>query len=217
MMLWDSWSMIYVSLIYVSMKKQASKQKNLSVSETILDRIKQSTSYLRIIIKWCQIITWHIFSALKKLNHLAKFALMLKINFFVALCSVFRVFRIFETSFFTFFFAFESSFFRFICYFHKISFLIYLFEIIRCIFWLIKIVIHRIHRDMIWNFVFEIHWHRVLFEIRLHWVIFFAIRLHRHLIFISWDLNLIFLLDEFIVFLFDDHFFDEHEIKFNDE
>jgi hypothetical protein len=54
--------MIYVSLIYVFMKKQASKQRNLSVSETIFDRAKQSASYLRIIIKWWQVITWQIIS-----------------------------------------------------------------------------------------------------------------------------------------------------------
>jgi hypothetical protein len=58
MMLIDSWSIWSMSLIYVSMKKQASKQKNLSVSQTILDRAKQSVSYLRIIIRWCQVITW---------------------------------------------------------------------------------------------------------------------------------------------------------------
>ncbi len=54
----DSWSMIYVSLIYVSMKKQASKEIYLWVGRSPIG-LSNSVPFLRTTIRWCHATTWH--------------------------------------------------------------------------------------------------------------------------------------------------------------
>ncbi len=60
--------MIYVSLIYVSMKKQASKEIYLWVGRS---PIGLSSQYRTFVPPLGGVITWHILSALKKLDNLA--------------------------------------------------------------------------------------------------------------------------------------------------